>query len=199
MNLLLSWERAGGAGPDLCALCPQIMDEIKQGIQYVFQTKNPLTLAISGSGHCALEAALFNLLEPGDSFLVGANGIWGQRAADIGERIGETWGRGWGVGPLVTLPHGLLPAPQVKPADPPHTPQECPSPFTPPPPCRVSCCLLQGGIRVLERRPPPRIPELRTAVSGAHGETGLWGTCRFQHQPESPHVSPGAPGITSTL
>ncbi|XP_025843510.2 alanine--glyoxylate aminotransferase [Vulpes vulpes] len=66
----------------------QIMDEIKAGIQYVFQTKNPLTLAVSGSGHCALEAALFNLLEPGDSFLVGANGIWGQRAADIGERIG---------------------------------------------------------------------------------------------------------------
>ncbi|XP_008592883.1 PREDICTED: serine--pyruvate aminotransferase, mitochondrial [Galeopterus variegatus] len=66
----------------------QVMDEIKQGIQYVFQTKNPLTLAISGSGHCALEAALINLLEPGDSFLVGANGIWGQRAVDIGERIG---------------------------------------------------------------------------------------------------------------
>ncbi|XP_036713977.1 serine--pyruvate aminotransferase [Balaenoptera musculus] len=66
----------------------QIMDEIKQGIQYVFQTWNPLTLAISGSGHCALEAALFNLLEPGDSFLVGVNGVWGQRAQDIGERIG---------------------------------------------------------------------------------------------------------------
>ncbi|KAM9664734.1 alanine--glyoxylate aminotransferase isoform 1-T1 [Trichechus inunguis] len=66
----------------------QIMDDIKQGIQYVFQTKNPLTLAISGSGHSALEAALFNVLEPGDSFLVGANGIWGLRAADIGERIG---------------------------------------------------------------------------------------------------------------
>lgn len=66
----------------------QIMDEIKQGIQYVFQTRNRLTLAVSGSGHCAMEAALFNLLEPGDSFLVGVNGIWGQRAAEIGERIG---------------------------------------------------------------------------------------------------------------
>ncbi|XP_055143864.1 alanine--glyoxylate aminotransferase [Symphalangus syndactylus] len=66
----------------------QIMDEIKEGIQYVFQTRNPLTLVISGSGHCALEAALVNVLEPGDSFLVGANGIWGQRAVDIGERMG---------------------------------------------------------------------------------------------------------------
>ncbi|XP_012320482.2 alanine--glyoxylate aminotransferase isoform X1 [Aotus nancymaae] len=66
----------------------QIMDEIKEGIQYLFQTRNPLTLVISGSGHCALEAALINVLEPGDSFLVGVNGIWGQRAADIGERLG---------------------------------------------------------------------------------------------------------------
>jgi hypothetical protein len=74
----------------------QIMDEIKQGIQYVFQTQNPLTLVVTGSGHCALETALFNLLEPGDSFLVGSNGIWGQRAAEIGERIGKGEGR-WGV------------------------------------------------------------------------------------------------------
>uniref|UniRef100_A0A8D1WML0 Alanine--glyoxylate aminotransferase n=1 Tax=Sus scrofa TaxID=9823 RepID=A0A8D1WML0_PIG len=66
----------------------QIMDEIKQGIQYAFQTRNALTLAVSGSGHCALEAALSNLLEPQDSFLVGVNGVWGQRAQDIGERIG---------------------------------------------------------------------------------------------------------------
>ncbi|XP_003908226.1 serine--pyruvate aminotransferase [Papio anubis] len=66
----------------------QIMDEIKEGIQYVFQTRNPLTLVITGSGHCALEAALVNVLEPGDSFLVGVNGIWGQRAMDIGERMG---------------------------------------------------------------------------------------------------------------
>lgn len=66
----------------------QIMDDIKQGIQYVFQTRNPLTLVVSGSGHCAMETALFNLLEPGDSFLVGTNGIWGMRAAEIAGRIG---------------------------------------------------------------------------------------------------------------
>lgn len=66
----------------------QIMDDIKKGIQYVFQTRNPLTLVVSGSGHCAMETALFNLLEPGDSFLVGTNGIWGMRAAEIAGRIG---------------------------------------------------------------------------------------------------------------
>lgn len=67
---------------------PQVMDEIKAGIQYAFQTQNRLTLAISGSGHCAMEAALFNLLEPGDTVLVAINGIWGQRAADIAGRLG---------------------------------------------------------------------------------------------------------------
>ncbi|XP_077874531.1 alanine--glyoxylate aminotransferase isoform X2 [Ictidomys tridecemlineatus] len=78
----------------------QVMDEIKQGIQYAFQTQNPITLAVSGSGNCALEVALFNLLEPGDSFLVGTNGMWGQRALEIGERIGAR------VHPMIKEPGG---------------------------------------------------------------------------------------------
>ncbi|XP_021142053.1 alanine--glyoxylate aminotransferase isoform X2 [Columba livia] len=73
----------------------QVMDEIKAGIQYAFQTQNRLTLAISGTGHCAMEAALLNLLEHGDTALVAVNGIWGQRAADIARRLGavvrELW------------------------------------------------------------------------------------------------------------
>ncbi|NXD79585.1 SPYA protein, partial [Halcyon senegalensis] len=68
----------------------QVMDEIKAGIQYAFQTQNRLTLAISGTGHCAMEAALLNLLEHGDTTLVAINGIWGQRAADIARRL--VWG-----------------------------------------------------------------------------------------------------------
>ncbi|XP_031452351.1 serine--pyruvate aminotransferase [Phasianus colchicus] len=66
----------------------QVMDDIKAGIQYAFQTQNRLTLAISGTGHCAMEAALINLLEGNDTMLVGTNGIWGQRAADIARRLG---------------------------------------------------------------------------------------------------------------
>ncbi|KAM6063301.1 alanine--glyoxylate aminotransferase [Chlamydotis macqueenii] len=66
----------------------QVMDEIKAGIQYAFQTQNRLTLAISGTGHCAMEAALLNLLEQGDTALVGVNGVWGQRAADMSRRLG---------------------------------------------------------------------------------------------------------------
>ncbi|XP_064241011.1 alanine--glyoxylate aminotransferase [Passer domesticus] len=66
----------------------QVMDEIKAGIQYAFQTRNRLSLAVSGSGHSAMEAALANLLEPGDTVLVAINGIWGQRAAEIARRLG---------------------------------------------------------------------------------------------------------------
>ncbi|XP_062987609.1 alanine--glyoxylate aminotransferase [Elgaria multicarinata webbii] len=66
----------------------QIMDEIKLGIQYAFQTQNPLTLAVSGTGHCAMEAALLNMVEQGDKVMVAVNGFWGERATDIAERLG---------------------------------------------------------------------------------------------------------------
>uniref|UniRef100_A0A8D0EC57 Alanine--glyoxylate aminotransferase n=1 Tax=Salvator merianae TaxID=96440 RepID=A0A8D0EC57_SALMN len=66
----------------------QIMDEIKLGIQYVFQTQNSLTLAVSGTGHCAMEAAFLNVVEQGDKVLVAVNGLWGERATDIAKRLG---------------------------------------------------------------------------------------------------------------
>lgn len=64
------------------------MDEIKAGIQYIFQTRNELTLAVSASGHGGMEAALANLIEPADKVLVLVSGIWGQRAADMAVRYG---------------------------------------------------------------------------------------------------------------
>ncbi|KAH0623902.1 hypothetical protein JD844_007096 [Phrynosoma platyrhinos] len=66
----------------------QIMDEIKLGIQYAFQTQNPLTLAVSGTGHCAMEAAFLNVVEKGDKVLIAVNGYWGERATDIAKRLG---------------------------------------------------------------------------------------------------------------
>ncbi|CAK9803071.1 Alanine--glyoxylate aminotransferase [Anthophora plagiata] len=66
----------------------QLMDEIKAGLQYIFQTKNRLTLALSASGHGGMEACLMNLLEPGDTILIVKCGIWGERAADMATRIG---------------------------------------------------------------------------------------------------------------
>jgi len=64
------------------------MDDVKEGIQYIFQTNNKLTLAISGTGHAGMEAALVNLIEPGTIVLVAVNGIWGERATDLAKRMG---------------------------------------------------------------------------------------------------------------
>lgn len=65
------------------------MDEIKDGIQYIFQTHNKLTLAVSTSGHGGMEAVFCNLVEPGDKVLVAVNGIWGERAANMAYRYGK--------------------------------------------------------------------------------------------------------------
>ncbi|KAL4431336.1 hypothetical protein ABPG75_006592 [Micractinium tetrahymenae] len=65
-----------------------IMDEIRQGLRYLFQTSSNYTLLASGTGHAGMEMALANLVEPGDTVLVGVNGIWGARAADMAERLG---------------------------------------------------------------------------------------------------------------
>lgn len=66
----------------------QIMDDIKEGLKYVFQTRNAVTLCISASGHAGMEAALCNLIEVGDVVLCGITGLWGKRAADMAERYG---------------------------------------------------------------------------------------------------------------
>lgn len=64
------------------------MDDIKAGLQYAFQTRNRLTLALSTSGHGGMEACLDNLLESDETVLIAKCGIWGQCAADMANRIG---------------------------------------------------------------------------------------------------------------
>ena len=39
------------------------MDEVKAGVQYIFQTKNPMTFALSATGHAAMETVMVNMLE----------------------------------------------------------------------------------------------------------------------------------------
>lgn len=65
------------------------MDEVKEGLNYLFQTKNEVVCCISGTGHSGMEATICNLLEPGDVILIPENGIWGQRAADMALRHGK--------------------------------------------------------------------------------------------------------------
>jgi alanine-glyoxylate transaminase / serine-glyoxylate transaminase / serine-pyruvate transaminase len=65
----------------------QQMDEIKQGLQYLFQTASPYVCLLSGTGHGGMEACLVNLLERGERVVIAQNGIWGERAADMAERL----------------------------------------------------------------------------------------------------------------
>jgi alanine-glyoxylate transaminase/serine-glyoxylate transaminase/serine-pyruvate transaminase len=68
----------------------RIMDETKRLLQFVFQTRNELTIPISGTGSAGMEACLVNLLEPGDEAVVCVNGMFGTRMVDIVERCGTT-------------------------------------------------------------------------------------------------------------
>jgi alanine-glyoxylate transaminase/serine-glyoxylate transaminase/serine-pyruvate transaminase len=66
----------------------KIMDEVVDMLKVLFGTSNQLTLPLSGTGTSGMEAALINILEPGDNVVVGINGLFGQRLADISERCG---------------------------------------------------------------------------------------------------------------
>jgi alanine-glyoxylate transaminase/serine-glyoxylate transaminase/serine-pyruvate transaminase len=63
---------------------------VKDLLRVVFATKNPLTIPISGTGSAGMEACLVNLLEPGDEFVVGVNGVFGTRMAEVAERAGAS-------------------------------------------------------------------------------------------------------------
>lgn len=68
----------------------QTMEEVKQLLRLVFQTENEFTLPISGTGSAGMEAAIFNIVEPGDSVLVCTNGYFGGRIREMANRCGGT-------------------------------------------------------------------------------------------------------------
>src|SRR5258706_6955066 len=61
----------------------QVMDRLQEMLREVFATRNPLTIAVSGTGSAGMEAALVNLVEPGESVLICQNGVFWGRMADI--------------------------------------------------------------------------------------------------------------------
>ncbi len=76
-----------------------IMDEIQLLLRYIWQTDNPMTIAISGTGSAAMEATIANSVEPGDVVLVGVMGYFGNRLVDMAERYGadvRTITKPWG-------------------------------------------------------------------------------------------------------
>lgn len=64
------------------------MDEVRDGLKFLFQTKNQVTFCASGSGDAGREVVLGNLIEPNDVVLVCVSGSFGSRAVEISKRYG---------------------------------------------------------------------------------------------------------------
>ncbi len=78
----------------------RLLGETQTCLRRLFQTDHPFTLAISGTGSAGMEAVMINLVEAGDTIVVGVNSLFGTRLATIGERCGAKvirieapWGR----------------------------------------------------------------------------------------------------------
>lgn len=57
-------------------------------LRTVFQTENEMTFPVSGTGSAGMEFCFVNLIEPGDEVVIGVNGVFGGRMADVAERCG---------------------------------------------------------------------------------------------------------------
>jgi alanine-glyoxylate transaminase/serine-glyoxylate transaminase/serine-pyruvate transaminase len=91
----LSMPVTGHLDPEFLAL----MQEVQELLRYTFQTENELTVPVSGTGSAGMEAALCNLIEPGDRVLVAIMGYFGERLYEIAGRYGaqvDRLERPWG-------------------------------------------------------------------------------------------------------
>ncbi len=79
------------AAPQLGHLDPElfsILEETVQMLRWMFQTKNEMTLCVSGSGFSGAEAVLCNLLEDGDTIIAGSLGFFSGQIVEISRRAG---------------------------------------------------------------------------------------------------------------
>jgi alanine-glyoxylate transaminase / serine-glyoxylate transaminase / serine-pyruvate transaminase len=81
----------GLARPMLGHLDPEfieLLDETNARLRRVFSTTNALTFPVSGTGSAGMEAAIVNFIGPGDTVVVGVNGVFGGRMVDVVGRTG---------------------------------------------------------------------------------------------------------------
>lgn len=79
------------ATPPIGHLDPYLLKvyaEEQELLRMLFKTGNKWTFALSGTGTSGMEAAMANLIEPGDRVLIAINGYFGSRLADIAARLG---------------------------------------------------------------------------------------------------------------
>lgn len=65
-----------------------MMEDVKEMLQYAFQTENKLTFPVSAPGSAGMETCFVNLVEPGDKVIVCQNGVFGGRMKENVERCG---------------------------------------------------------------------------------------------------------------
>ena len=65
-----------------------LLDETNERLRTVFGTANALTFPVSGTGSAGMEAAIVNFVGPGDTVVVGVNGVFGGRLVDVVGRTG---------------------------------------------------------------------------------------------------------------
>lgn len=102
-----------------------LLEHLQEQLRGLFVTTNPTTLAVTGAGTAAMEAALYNVIEPGDRVVAGVHGYFGDRMRQVAERAGAEvhvveapWGEptsasavrsalaSAGGAKVVTVPHG---------------------------------------------------------------------------------------------
>jgi alanine-glyoxylate transaminase/serine-glyoxylate transaminase/serine-pyruvate transaminase len=66
----------------------RMMDDVQVLLREVMETENEWTMCIPGTGMAGMEAALVNMLEPGDSVLVCVAGVFGERMVNVAQRAG---------------------------------------------------------------------------------------------------------------
>lgn len=65
-----------------------VMDNVRLMLGEVFQTKNALSISLPGGGMAGMQAAFMNLIEPGDTVIIGVAGYFAGRMVSIAERLG---------------------------------------------------------------------------------------------------------------
>jgi alanine-glyoxylate transaminase / serine-glyoxylate transaminase / serine-pyruvate transaminase len=66
----------------------ELMDQVMRSLRGVFRTANHHTLPISATGSAGIETIMLNLLESGDSAVIGVAGYFGHRMAEMARRSG---------------------------------------------------------------------------------------------------------------
>lgn len=68
----------------------ELMEETKAALQRLFNAPDHACIPLPAPGTAGMEAAMMNLLEPGDRAVIAVNGAFGGRMADMAGRAGAT-------------------------------------------------------------------------------------------------------------